>query len=159
MRTLCISAEQSRILQEAAKDLAIEAAAETVVLLDRTGTVLADVSIRGKRDFANVAALGAGVFVATRELASMVGEKAFTSVYHQGVQTSVFMRDVCQAFIVMVVFDKKTTVGLVKLFTDKMVDRHGALFRAIAAQDVPAGAGTVFELDPAAEPFAMLANN
>jgi len=91
--------------------------AELAVVLDKGGNII---SQQGKRDSAElsiVAALAAGSFAATKELASRVGEPEFSALYHQGKKTHVFMNGVDENTILFTVFSEKTTVGLIRFYS------------------------------------------
>lgn len=100
-------------------DLFVQAEAEAVFLCDYGGNIIC--KIVSHDDFRNetIAALASGSFAATNELALLVGESTFHSIYHKGTKASLYMQNIGKAYLVLVVFGGTTTVGLVKLYTDK----------------------------------------
>jgi hypothetical protein len=52
----------------------------------------------------------------------LIGEKDFSTLYHQGVDESMYLARVAQAIILVVLFNKRTTLGLVRLRVKKAVD-------------------------------------
>jgi len=96
-------------------DLLVLSEADDCLLCDGAGHVLAREGGGGHDDF-QMAALGAGVFGASRELARLLGEQEFNAVLHEGVQRNIFIRAVCADALLVVVFSRHASVGLVKLY-------------------------------------------
>ena len=72
---------------------------------------------RDVMDVTVIAALAAGSFAATRELARRIGEVEFNALYHQGNGSHMFMNSVDEDTIMITVFGKGTTVGLVRFYS------------------------------------------
>ena len=68
-------------------------------------------------DVTIIAALAAGSFAATKELARRIGEVEFQQLYHQGSGSHIFMNSVDDDTIMITVFGKETTVGLVRYYS------------------------------------------
>jgi len=91
--------------------------ADLAIVLDKGGNVISQQGERNTAHLSIVAALAAGSFAATKELASRVGEKEFTALYHQGKGIHVFMNAVDENTILLTVFSEKTTVGLIRFYS------------------------------------------
>ncbi len=78
-----------------------------------------------------LAALGAGVFGGSRELAQMLGEEDFSVVFHQGEHKSIFIRAVNSEILLVVTFSKQDSAGLVKLYSGPAAERIDAMFETI----------------------------
>ena len=100
-----------------------EAGARCALLLDRAGRPLAAFGETGDMDETSFASLAAADFDASDELAGLLGEKEFTSLYHQGVHGSMYLSDIAGVAILAAVFDRRTTLGLVRLKTREIVPR------------------------------------
>jgi predicted regulator of Ras-like GTPase activity (Roadblock/LC7/MglB family) len=61
------------------------------------------------------ASLTAADFSANDQLARMIGEPEFGSLFHQGEKESMYLADIARRVILVVLFDNRTTLGLVKL--------------------------------------------
>ncbi|MEO5718756.1 MAG: roadblock/LC7 domain-containing protein, partial [Chthoniobacterales bacterium] len=95
-----------------------------------------------------IAALAAGSFAATKELARRIGEVEFNALYHQGNGSHIFMNSVDDDTIMITVFGPRTTVGLVRFYSTataiavsellKSFDRSGAQGFTFDAADVSA---------------------
>ena len=106
-----LSVEQSERLATAVEDLRAQTDAESVFLADHGGNLIASTGSGGEARLQNIAALGAGAFSATREMAALVGEPTFHSVFHQGERNSIYIRSVEPGFLLLVVFGRRTAAG------------------------------------------------
>jgi predicted regulator of Ras-like GTPase activity (Roadblock/LC7/MglB family) len=75
-----------------------------------------------------VASLTAADFSANDQLAKMIGEPEFASLFHQGEKESMYLADVARRVILVVLFDEQTTVGMVRLKVKQTVADLGAVF-------------------------------
>jgi predicted regulator of Ras-like GTPase activity (Roadblock/LC7/MglB family) len=143
-----ISQTQGQRLNQAVEDLMVQAEAEAVLLMDTGGNVISHTPYRDDSLIQTIAALGAGSFSATRELAVMTEETAFSSVVHEGETTSTYIQSLPYDCLLVVIFRKQTTLGLVKLYAQKSAGELKPLLKQVTGQSVVAADGTVcFELD------------
>jgi len=144
-----LSADQGRVLNAAIADLVVQADAVAAFLTDYTGNVMAQRSDRDSNAVQTIAALSAGAFCATRELASLVGERSFHAILHQGADTCIYVRSLADQFLLLVLFGRGTTEGLVKLYVRRLSETLTPLLTQIATQTTrsAAGAGEVIEID------------
>jgi predicted regulator of Ras-like GTPase activity (Roadblock/LC7/MglB family) len=91
--------------------------ADLTVVIDRGGNVISQYGDRSVTDVTIIAALAAGSFAATRELARRIGEIEFNALYHQGNGSHMFMNSVDDDTIMITVFGPRTTVGLVRFYS------------------------------------------
>ncbi|MSR65335.1 MAG: hypothetical protein EXS18_06085 [Verrucomicrobiae bacterium] len=91
--------------------------ADLALVLDRGGNIISQQGESNAPHLSIVAALAAGSFAATKELASRIGEPEFSALYHQGKGTHVFMNGVDENTILLTVFSEKTTVGLIRFYS------------------------------------------
>lgn len=129
-----ITVEQSRVLSKAISDLIVQAEASEAYLADEDGNVIAQTSSHDSASVQSIAALSAGSFSATRQLAGLLGESMFQSVFHQGHNTNLYMQSIASQFLILVVFARNTTVGLVKLYVKKMIEDLEPLLQEITGQ-------------------------
>lgn len=92
-----------------------ESNARCALLVDRTGQLVATVGETPQFDPTAFASLTAADFSANDQLAKMIGEPEFASLVHQGEKESMYLADVGRRVILVVLFDNRTTLGLVKL--------------------------------------------
>lgn len=105
-----------------------EANARTALLVDRTGQMLATAGEQLDFDPVAFASLTAADFSANDQLARMLGEPEFGALFHQGERESLYLADIARRVILVVRFDNRTTLGLVKLRVRTVVERLSALF-------------------------------
>ena len=122
-----------------------EANARTALLVDRTGQMLATVGEEPRFDPVAFASLTAADFSANDQLARMLGENEFGALFHQGEKDSLYLADVARRVILVVLFDNRTTLGLVKLRVRSVVEALTALFTAMFARDAGADRGARVE--------------
>ena len=88
------------------------------------------------------ASLTAADFSANDQLARMLGESEFGALFHQGEQESLYLADIARRVILVVLFDNRTTLGLVKLRVRRAVQDLATLFTELFARD-PANSARV----------------
>ena len=89
--------------------------ARCALLVDRTGQLVATVGEQPHFDPTAFATLTAADFSANDQLARLIGETEFNSLFHQGEQESMYLVDIARRVILVVLFDNRTTLGLVRL--------------------------------------------
>lgn len=104
------------------KELLKNSNSKSVILIDKTGQLIASVGVEPNFDMMSFASLCAADFEANSQLAQLIGEKDFSTLYHQGSDESMYLARVEARIILVVLFDKKTTLGLVRLRVKKAVE-------------------------------------
>ncbi|HJS50504.1 MAG TPA: roadblock/LC7 domain-containing protein [Pyrinomonadaceae bacterium] len=92
----------------------VECAARVVFLVDRDGQTIAFNGDIGDMDTTSFSSLAAGNVAATTSMAKLIGENVFPAVVHEGEHESIFISVIGRSLLV-VVFDQRSTLGLVKL--------------------------------------------
>jgi len=108
-----------------------EANARTALIVDRTGQMLATAGDAPTFDPVAFASLTAADFSANDQLARMLGEPEFGALFHQGERESLYLADVARRVILVVLFDNRTTLGLVKLRVRSVVERLSGVFAEV----------------------------
>lgn len=101
--------------------------ATTILLIDQTGQMISNVGRNPEFDIQAFASLCAADFEANNALAQLIGEKDFSTLYHQGVDESMYLSRIEGNVILVVLFDKSTTLGLVRLRVKRAVDELGRI--------------------------------
>ena len=104
------------------KELIDNSNSQSVLLIDKTGQLIASVGMEPEFDLMSFASLCAADFEANAQLAQLIGEKDFSTLYHQGSDESMYLSRVAQSIILVVLFNKRTTLGLVRLRVKKAVE-------------------------------------
>ena len=102
-------------ITEHLNELLRECNARCALVVDRTGQLVANAGEEPSFDTTVFASLTAADFSANDQLAKMIGEPEFASLFHQGEKESMYLADVARRVILVVLFDNRTTVGLVRL--------------------------------------------
>src|SRR5882672_11070592 len=102
--------------------------ARCALLVDRNGQLVATVGETPQFDPTAFASLTAADFSANDQLAKMIGEAEFGSLFHQGEKESMYLADVARRVILVVLFDNRTTLGLVKLRVKAAVGQLNRVF-------------------------------
>ena len=123
-------------------DFLKKADAELTVVIDRGGNVISQFGDISAMDVTIIAALAAGSFAATKELARRIGEVEFNALYHQGNGSHIFMNSVDDDTIMITVFGRRTTVGLVRFYSAGTAQAVSGLLKSL---DPSAGHGFTFD--------------
>ena len=105
--------------------------ANAVMLCDRGGNIIVHTGESVDDAVDIISALVAGAFAATKELAKVLGEEEFTAIFHQGVNTSIFISAVGEEVLLLALFDTGTTAGLVKMYALNAVNKIKGIFADI----------------------------
>jgi predicted regulator of Ras-like GTPase activity (Roadblock/LC7/MglB family) len=85
------------------------------LLVDQSGQLVTTVGDAPGLDTTAFATLTAADYSANDQLAKLVGENDFSSLFHQGEKDSIYVADVARRLLLVIIFDSRTTVGLVRL--------------------------------------------
>ena len=113
-------------------DFLTKSDAELTVVIDRGGNVISQYGDMTVMDVTIIAALAAGSFAATKELARRIGEVEFNALYHQGNGNHIFMNSVDDDTIMITVFGRRTTVGLVRFYSASTAQAVGVLLKSLS---------------------------
>ncbi len=122
-----------------------ESNARCALLVDRTGQLVATVGEKPTFDPTAFATLTAADFSANDQLAKLIGEKEFSSLFHQGERESMYLADVASRVILVVLFDNRTTLGLVKLRVKSAVVQLNQVFTDMFNRDGTSAPGVASE--------------
>ena len=93
----------------------MDANAKIVFLVDKNGQQIAAKGDLDKVDATSLASLTAGNVAATDGLAKLIGEKEFSILFHEGERDNIHISIVGQRLILVVIFDERSSLGLVRL--------------------------------------------
>ena len=85
-------------------------------------------------DLDTVSALVAGSFAATKQMAKLLGEEEFSIMFHQGKKDNIQLTLVGERTILAVIFDDKTTLGMVRLYSSQVASKLDDVFSDIAVR-------------------------
>ena len=127
--------------------------AKVVFLVDKNGQQIAAQGEIENLDTTSLASLTAGNVAATDGLARLIGEKEFSILFHEGERDNIHISIVAQRVILVVIFDERSSLGLVRLRVKKASHELNDVFSAIMEKvdRERATAGSTFE-----SPFAEI---
>ncbi len=128
--TVIIHEHQFQKIKNVLARLCVECAARVVFLVDRDGQPIAFHGDIGDMDTTSFSSLAAGNVAATTSMAKLIGEDVFPAVVHEGERESIFISVIGRSLLV-VVFDERSTLGLVKLRTKKASHEIATILEAI----------------------------
>jgi predicted regulator of Ras-like GTPase activity (Roadblock/LC7/MglB family) len=105
-----------------------EANAKVVFLVDKNGQLIASAGETEKIDATSLASLTAGNIAATSGLAKLIGEKEFSILFHEGEKENIHISLVGQRVILVVIFDRRSSLGLVRLRVKKSSEELNNIF-------------------------------
>jgi len=110
--------------------LRLDSAARLVVLVDKDGQQIAVHGELGELDTTSLASLVAGNVAATGGMAQLIGEREFPTLSHEGERESIHISVIGRVLLV-VVFDDRSSLGLVKLRSKQISQELAAAFAEI----------------------------
>ncbi len=131
--------------------LRLDANAKLVFLLDKNGQQIALAGDLDGIDPTSLASLTAGNVAATDGLAKLVGEKEFSILFHEGEHDHLHINAVAGRAILLVMFDLRSSLGLVRLRVKKATVDLVAVLEEVVARSEAEGASEFRSLTPFAE--------
>ncbi|HVU27306.1 MAG TPA: roadblock/LC7 domain-containing protein [Verrucomicrobiae bacterium] len=128
-------------LDAALTEFVESADATAAMIIDKGGFLITSQGIEaemGDFDLTTIAALASGAFMANQTIAGLVNEKDFNSTYQQGEVYSLFVVNVDEHCLVVVIFKSEVGVGTVKYHSAKAVKRIARQLK-IASEREPGG--------------------
>ncbi len=88
--------------------------ATTALVIDKGGFLIASHGDSRRFDLTTIAALASGAYMANQTIANLVHEENFDSVYQHGDKFSIFVANIDESCLLMVIFPSNVGVGIVK---------------------------------------------
>ena len=107
------------------------ASAKAVFLIDKNGQLLASSGDTKDLDTTSLATLTAGNMAATDGLAQVLGEKGFGIQFHEGENENVHISVVDTRMILVVLFDQRSSLGLVRLRVKQATEELGRVLASL----------------------------
>jgi predicted regulator of Ras-like GTPase activity (Roadblock/LC7/MglB family) len=126
-----------------------DANAKGVFIVDRNGQLISEAGEMRGVDTTSLASLTAGSVAATGGLAKIVGEEEFPVHFHQGQRDNLHITLIAGRIILVVIFDDRSSLGLVRLRVKKAGAQLAKVFEEIQkrsdlGQAGEGGGGTPF---------------
>ncbi|HEY5958350.1 MAG TPA: roadblock/LC7 domain-containing protein [Polyangiaceae bacterium] len=142
--------EEFNQIQKVVDRLVKEANAKVVFIVDKNGQLIAVSGDGDAIDMTSIASLTAGCIATTGAIAQLLKEDEFATQFHEGELANLHIQLVGNRVILVVIFDSKSSLGLVRLRARKAAGDLDRIFVAVLAKAQEPGA----EL-----PFAEISDN
>ena len=131
---LVMHEEEFRLIDAELQRLHTQSNARVVFLVDKNGQLIASVGETKGLDTTSLASLTAGNIAATGGMAKLLGEKEFSILFHEGEKDNIHISVIGQRVILVVIFDQRSSLGLVRLRVKKASEALGKIFEELQAK-------------------------
>jgi len=126
--------EEFNRIDEELQKLYVQTNSKVVFLVDKNGQLIASAGETHDIDTTSLASLTAGNIAATGGIARLLGEKEFTILFHEGERDNIHISLIGQRVILVVIFDKRSSLGLVRLRVKKASESLTTIFNDITSK-------------------------
>jgi predicted regulator of Ras-like GTPase activity (Roadblock/LC7/MglB family) len=120
--------EEFKKINDVITKLYSETNSKVIFLVDRNGQLIASTGETENLDTTSLASLTAGNIAATGSIAKLLGEKEFTIIFHEGYRDNIYISIVGRRVIMVVIFDERSSLGLVRLRAKKAGEDLNVIF-------------------------------
>lgn len=131
---MVIYEEQIEKINQVLTKLIKGAEAKCALLVDKDGHLITRQGFTHSLDTTALAALLAGSFASTKEIARLVGEPEFSVLFHQGKRDHIHINIVGERSILVIIFDDRTTIGMVRLYAKEVGAELCSIFESTPAK-------------------------
>jgi predicted regulator of Ras-like GTPase activity (Roadblock/LC7/MglB family) len=131
LTNLIISDHEIGVISTALNKLMNDTNATSVMLIDKSGQVISTQGTGTRRNATSLGALLAGAFSSSRHVAELLGEKDFRTIFQQGVHENIYTTMIEEQWLLVIVFDRLTHIGLVKVLSKKASDELGRVLERV----------------------------
>src|SRR3954466_12354053 len=130
---IVIREQQYHKLKAVLAKLRMDSSARVAFLVDKDGQQIAVHGEVGNLDTTSLASLAAGNVAATTGMAKLIGEKEFPTLSHEGERESIHICVIGRALLI-VVFDERSSLGLVKLRAKQVSNELAAILDEVTRE-------------------------
>lgn len=113
--------------------------ATTALIVDKGGFLITHQGDARQFDLTTISALGSGAYMANQTIANLIHETNFDSVYQAGEQYSMFVTNVDEECLLLVIFRAQVGVGVVKYYATATRERIARQLRLAHERDPDGG--------------------
>jgi len=124
--------EEFRRIDAELKKLHQQSNSKVAFLVDKNGQLIASAGDTHDLDTTSLASLTAGNIAATGGIARLLGEKEFTILFHEGEKDNIHISLIGQRIILVIIFDNRSSLGLVRLRVKKASEALAGIFEGIS---------------------------
>jgi predicted regulator of Ras-like GTPase activity (Roadblock/LC7/MglB family) len=123
--------EEFNQIQAIVESLVQAANSKVVFIIDKNGQLIASAGETEQLDTTSLASLTAGNIAATGGIAKLLRENEFATQFHEGEKANIHIQLVGNRVILVVIFDNKTSLGLVRLRVKKASEALNSIFEQL----------------------------
>jgi predicted regulator of Ras-like GTPase activity (Roadblock/LC7/MglB family) len=136
--------EEFRLITQVCEKLCRDANSRAVFVIDKNGTVMSSTGDTERLDSTSLASLVAGEIAATGGMAKLIGESEFNTLFHEGERDNLHISVVSGRVILVVIFDNRSSLGLVRLRVKKASEGLARILEEAVNRTEAEGAPTPF---------------
>jgi predicted regulator of Ras-like GTPase activity (Roadblock/LC7/MglB family) len=118
--------------------------AKAVLVIDRNGQAISEAGEVEHLDITSLSSLTAGNVAATGGIANLLSEKEFSGQFHEGEKTNVHISIVASRVILLVLFDQRSSLGLVRLRVRKAAAELTTILDALVKKSESGSQSSIF---------------
>lgn len=131
--------EDIQSIEDVLNDYNEKSDATVTMVIDKGGFLISHRGDARRFDLTTIAALASGAYMANQTIANLIHEDSFDSVYQQGEKNSMFVTNIDENCLLMVVFSCKIGVGVVKYHSMETRKKIARQLQVAQARDPDAG--------------------
>ena len=131
--------DDMRRLDETLREFIASTDATAALIIDKGGFLITHQGDARDFDLTTIGALSSGAYLANQTIAGLVNETNFNSTYQQGEKFSMFVVNIDEHCLLVVIFKSQNGIGVVKYFAAAAVKRIACQLEI--AQERAPGAG------------------
>lgn len=136
--------EEFHQIQQIVDKLVKDANSKVVFIIDKNGQLIAASGDIDNLDTTSLASLTAGNIAATGGIAKLLKEQEFATQFHEGEKANIHIQLVGNRVILVVIFDARSSLGLVRLRVKKASEELNRIFESLIQKSQKPGAETPF---------------
>ncbi len=117
---------------------------KAVLVIDKNGQSIASAGDTDQLDVTSLSSLTAGNVAATGGIAQLLSEKEFAGQFHEGEKTNVHISIVSARIILVVLFDERSSLGLVRLRVRKAATQLATVLDTLIRKSAAGNQPSVF---------------
>ncbi|MBC8182033.1 LptF/LptG family permease [candidate division KSB1 bacterium] len=117
-----IKREDYRAISKVITNLATKFKASIIALTDSDGYLITQRTKTTEINVSDLSRIIAGSYAAKKEFSKILGEKHnFKFFYHEGVKKHIYVMNIIDKFLLIIIFNSKTNVGMIRYYTKQAI--------------------------------------
>lgn len=131
--------EDIQLLDRVLREYLSRTDATVALIIDKGGFLITQQGDPDQFDVTTIAALASGAYLANQTIANLIHETNFDSVYQQGEKSSMYVHNVDEYCLLVVIFPAQVGVGIVKYYAAAACERIGGQLKLARDRDPGSG--------------------